>query len=119
MGSKIVITGAAGLVGQNLMLVLREAGYTDIVAIDKQAANLDLLSRLTSDVRAVCADLAVQGTWEDEFIGCDIAVILHAQITSKTSSPFVRNNIDASRLVFAAARRAMVPFVIHVSSSVV
>jgi len=119
MGSKIVITGAAGLVGLNLVLMLREVGYADIVAIDKQAANLELLSRLDSDVRAVFADLAVQGAWEDEFMGCDVAVVLHAQITGKTCAPFARNNIDASRLVFAAAKRTGVPFVIHVSSSVV
>jgi nucleoside-diphosphate-sugar epimerase len=34
---RIVITGGAGLVGQNLVLLLHEAGYRDLVVIDKQA----------------------------------------------------------------------------------
>lgn len=37
----------------------------------------------------------------------------------KTSTPFERNNVTASERVFAAVRRANVPFTVHVSSSVV
>jgi nucleoside-diphosphate-sugar epimerase len=119
MGGKIVITGAAGLVGQNLVLLLREQGYRDIVAIDKQAANLKLLGELNPGVRTVEADLAQPGNWEAEFAGAQAAVVLHAQITGKTPDPFLRNNIDASRLVYDAIRRADVPFTVQVSSSVV
>ena len=116
---KIVITGAAGLVGQNLVLLLREAGYTHLVAIDKQPSNLALLARLNPGVRVVEADLAVPGEWESELPGTDVAVVLHAQITGKSAAPFERNNIDASRLVFDALRRAAVPYTVHISSSVV
>jgi nucleoside-diphosphate-sugar epimerase len=42
---EIIVTGAAGLVGRNLVLLPREAGYRRIVAIDKQQENLDLLAR--------------------------------------------------------------------------
>ena len=90
---KIVITGAAGLVGQNLVLMLREAGYTQLVAIDKHGANLRLLAQLNPGVRIVEADLAAQGTWESEFAGCSLAIVLHAQITGKTPEPFTRNNL--------------------------
>jgi nucleoside-diphosphate-sugar epimerase len=125
--AKIVVTGAAGLVGQNLVLMLREAGFTDIVAIDKHRGNLALLAQLNPGVRTVVADLAEPGDaarggapgWAAEFEGAAAAVVLHAQITAKTAAPFVRNNVDASRRVFAAIAAAGVPYTVHISSSVV
>ncbi len=116
---KILITGAAGLVGQNLVLLMREQGYTNLVAIDKQSANLKLLGELNPGVRVVDADLAAPGAWEAEFTGADTVVVLHAQITGKTSDPFVRNNIEASKLVYEAIRKAGVPYTVQISSSVV
>jgi nucleoside-diphosphate-sugar epimerase len=117
--AKTVLTGAAGLVGQNLVLMLREAGQTNLVAIDKQPENLALLGRLNAGIRTVEADLAEPGAWEHEFDGAAAAVVLHAQITGKTSAPFERNNLVASRRVFDAIARARVPFTVHISSSVV
>jgi uncharacterized protein YbjT (DUF2867 family) len=116
---RVIVTGAAGLVGQNLVLLLREQGYRDIVAIDKQPANLALLRELNPGVRVVEADLAEPGAWEREFEGAGAAVVLHAQITGKTAAPFERNNIEASRLVYEAIRKAGVPYTVQVSSSVV
>jgi hypothetical protein len=39
--NKIVLPGGAGLVGQNLVAFLKEAGYSNIVVIDKHKKNLD------------------------------------------------------------------------------
>jgi nucleoside-diphosphate-sugar epimerase len=117
--ARIVITGAAGLVGQNLVLAMREGGWRNLVAIDKQAANLALLAELNPRVRTLEADLAEPGSWREEFAGADTAIVLHAQITGKTSAPFERNNLAASRLVFDAIKAAAVPFTVHISSSVV
>ena len=119
LDEKIVVTGAAGLVGQNLVLMLRERGHRRIVAIDKQPANLQLLARLNPGVRVLLADLAERGDWTAEFAGAARAVVLHAQITGKTAEPFLRNNVQASALVFDAIAAAQVPFTVHVSSSVV
>ena len=105
--------------GQNLLLMMSEAGYTNVVAIDKQANNLRLLSHLNPFVRIVDADVAAPGGWQYEFDGAQIVVVLHAQITGKTSAPFIRNNVEASRLVFNAIKAANVPYAVHVSSSVV
>ena len=116
---KVVVTGAAGLVGQNLVLMMREAGYTRLVAIDRNGPNLRLLGQLNPGIRVVEADLAEPGSWQDEFEGATTVVVLHAQITGKTSAPFERNNLLASELVFAAIARARVPFTIQISSSVV
>jgi nucleoside-diphosphate-sugar epimerase len=116
---KIVVTGAAGLVGQNLIVMLREAGLTEIVAIDKQTTNLELLARLNPGVLTVAVDLAQAGPWERDFAGADVAVILHAQIGGKFAEAFERNNLLATERVLEAIRRHEVPFAVHVSSSVV
>ena len=116
---KIVITGAAGLVGQNLVIELISRGYTSIVAIDKHARNLGVLQELHRDVRTVVADLAEPGDWIDEFAECRCVVQLHAQITGKSPELFVRNNLDATRCVLDAMRCHGVPYLLHVSSSVV
>ena len=115
---KIVITGAAGLVGQNLVTLLADRSDLDLVAIDRHAHNLGVLARLHLRVTAVEADLAEPGAWQAHFAGADAIVQLHAQITGKGEAPFVRNNIEATRLVLAECRRAGVPYLVHVSSSV-
>jgi len=117
--AKIVITGAAGLVGQNLIVELKQQGYTQLVAIDKHAHNLDILQKLHPDVRVVLADLAEPGAWAGEFNGVACVVQLHAQITGKTTDLFVRNNITATSHVLKATQHAAVPYMVHISSSVV
>lgn len=117
--SKIVLTGAAGLVGQNLVVELESQGYSNLVAIDKHDYNLGILRKLHPGVRCVPADLAEPGAWQDEFAGAACVVLLHAQITGKHPGPFVRNNIDATRQVLDAMRAHAVPCLVHVSSSVV
>jgi len=59
--AKIVVTGAAGLVGQNLLVELKSRGYTRLFAIDKHEHNLEILRRLNPDVDAMHADLAEPG----------------------------------------------------------
>ena len=116
---RIVITGAAGLVGQNLVALLEEKGYTNIVALDKHPHNLEVLHRLHPEVQAVHADVANPGEWEALMEGAATVLQLHAQITGKTAQPFIRNNIDATRCVLNACRRSGAPYLVHVSSSVV
>nr|WP_218625424.1 NAD-dependent epimerase/dehydratase family protein [Luteibacter sp. dw_328] len=117
--ARIVITGAAGLVGQNLIVELKSQGYSNLVAIDKHPYNLGILRELHPDVTAIEADLAVSGDWTGAFAGAQCVVQLHAQITSKFRDEFVRNNVEATRLVLAAIRANEVPYLVHVSSSVV
>lgn len=116
---KIVLTGAAGLVGQNLIVEMKLQGYTQLVAIDKHAHNLEILRKLHPDVTTVLADLAEPGDWTTAFDGAKLVVQLHAQITGKTTDLFVRNNLTATERVLAASKAADVPFMVHISSSVV
>jgi len=117
--AKIVLTGAAGLVGQNLLVELQAQGYTCLVAIDKHEYNLAILKRLHPGVETILADLAESGAWQDAFAGAACVVQLHAQITGKFPELFVRNNLDATRRVLEAVQKHAVPYLVHISSSVV
>lgn len=113
----ITITGAAGLVGLNLITLLREQGHTHITALDKHAGNLAILKRLHPEVRTLEADLATPGPWQDEVRAASIVFMLHAQIAAKSHQTFRRNNVEATELVLAGVDPSA--FLIHVSSSVV
>ena len=116
---KVVVTGAAGLVGQNLIPRLREKGFSSIVAIDKHSTNTALLERSHPAIRVVQQDLAEAGSWQEELSGCDALVIGQAQIGGLVPSEFVRNNIEATERILAAATEHRVPYFVGISSSVV
>jgi nucleoside-diphosphate-sugar epimerase len=117
--AKIIITGASGLLGQNTILVLKEKGYRNIVALDKHEGNLAILRRLNPEIEIVRADLAEPGEWEQTFEGGAVLIQLHAQITSLHLEEFERNNIRATELVLAAAKKYGIPYIVHTSSTVV
>lgn len=116
---KIVVTGAAGLVGQNLMPRLRARGFSHIVGIDKHNANTKILRDLQPDIMVVEADLAEAGDWEEHLSGADVLVLNHAQIGALTEEPFTRNNVVATKRVLDVAKAAEIPYMVHISSSVV
>jgi nucleoside-diphosphate-sugar epimerase len=116
---KIIVTGGAGLVGQNLIQRLVACKVGDIVAIDKHPANTALLRKLHPDITVIEADLAQPGDWEESFSGADALVLNHAQIGALTEEPFIANNVTASERVVAAAKAAGIGNIVHISSSVV
>jgi nucleoside-diphosphate-sugar epimerase len=116
---KIILPGGAGLVGQNLVARLKEMGYSNIVAIDKHRKNLEVLKLVQSDVNVVYGDLSKPGPWQDEFKDADVVVMLQAQIGGNDYSEFVRNNVDASRVILDTIKKYKVPQLVHISSSVV
>jgi nucleoside-diphosphate-sugar epimerase len=116
---KIVVTGAAGLVGQNLLPLLKQRSNAEIVALDKHPTNTATLRRLHPEVRVVEADLAEAGPWQDELEDCTHLVIGHAQIGGLYPQEFVRNNIQATERLLEAALRCRVPYAVSISSSVV
>ena len=116
---KIVIPGGAGLVGQNLVTRLLAAGYSNLVVLDKHPHNLDVLKTMHPNVTAVMADLSVPGDWGSHFDQSQAVVMLQAQIGAKHSDPFVANNVRSTELVLAEIKRRNVPYLVHVSSSVV
>jgi nucleoside-diphosphate-sugar epimerase len=119
---KIVITGAAGLVGQNLIPRLTAKGFTDIVAIDKHPTNVKILEQYHPTVRVLHKDLADRSQangWQSELAGCNAVVIAHAQIGGIEPAEFARNNVEATERLLEAAVQYKVPYVVSISSSVV
>ncbi len=115
----IIITGAAGLVGQNLISRLKGRFKGQIIAIDKHANNLRILCRLHPDVTIVEADLSKEGSWEDYFSPQSSIVLNQAQIGGLRYEEFEANNIQATKNILKSALKKRVPYIVHLSSSVV
>ncbi len=115
---RIAITGAAGLVGQNLVPRLKARGYS-IVAFDKHRENTRILRELHPDIEVVEADLAQPDAWMERLAGVDTLVILQAQIGGLDEAEFVRNNVTATEHLIAAARSHAIGYIVQISSSVV
>jgi len=119
MTRSILVTGAAGLVGQNLIARLKTDPSLRLIAIDKHPANTETLRRLHPEVQVIQADLAEPGDWADAFAGVDTVVINQAQIGGLDAREFERNNVDATARIVEAARAHGVGYLVHISSSVV
>lgn len=117
MTKKILITGAAGLVGQNLIAQLVRTGEFELIAVDKHPQNTATLQRLHPQIEVILADLAEPGPWQDAAATCDTIVMLQAQIGGLDPAEFERNNIVATERVLNAIRPDA--YLVHVSSSVV
>ena len=114
-----MITGGAGLVGQNLVLKLMSSRANEVIVLDKHQHNTALLTERHPDIIAEVVDMAEPGHWVRHFKGVDTVVMLQAQIGAKNAEPFIRNNVDSTKNVLDAIKTHSVPYLIHVSSSVV
>lgn len=115
---KIVVTGAAGLVGQNLVPRLKARGH-EIVAIDKHPANTRIFRQLHPDVTVIEADLAHDDGWQDALAGAEAVVVGHAQIGGLVEQAFADNNLRATERLLAALKGRDGVRLVHISSSVV
>lgn len=119
INDKIILPGGAGLVGQNLVARLKARGYNNIVVLDKHRANLKILQTVQPDITVEYADLAESGDWQRHFDGAAVVVMLQAQIGGNFYEEFVRNNVESTRLILGAITNHHVPYLVHISSSVV
>ena len=116
---KIILPGGAGLVGQNLVVRLKERGYKNLVVLDKHRANLAVLQQLHPDIVIEYADLAEPGNWQRHFNQASAVVMLQAQIGGNDYIDFERNNLNSTHLILEAIKAGQVEQLIHISSSVV
>lgn len=115
---RILLTGGAGLVGQNLVIRLKERGYDNIVVLDKNRHNLSILKSLHPEITTEVADLSRHGNWENHFEGVSTVVMLHAQIGGLQYEEFERNNIIATSAILDTMEQFNVSRLVHISSSV-
>lgn len=116
---KVILLGGAGLVGQNLVVQLRDEGFTTLVVVDKHSTNVAVLRHLHPDLTVIEADMALAGPWQDALEGARAVVMLQAQIGGEEESAFTRNNVDSTVQALAACKSHGVPYIVHISSSVV
>jgi nucleoside-diphosphate-sugar epimerase len=120
---KVVITGGAGLVGQNLIPRLTAKGFTEIVVIDKHPTNVKILEKYHPTIRVLNQDLVENegktNAWGAELAGCRALVIAHAQIGGIEPAEYVKNNVVATQRLLEAALYHKVPYIVSISSSVV
>lgn len=115
---KIILPGGAGLVGQNLVARLKVKGYKNIIVLDKHRANLAILKQVQPDITVEYADLAEPGDWLRHFENAEVVVMLQAQIGGYDYQEFVRNNVVSTNLIIDAITSNNVPYLVHISSSV-
>ncbi len=116
---KIVITGGAGLVGQNLLVTLKQSGYTNIQVIDKHTKNMAVLREQYPEVETLQADLAEPDFFHEWLVQADVVVCLHAQIGGLDASEFYNNNVVATRNMLDCLAANTSCAIVHVSSSVI
>ncbi len=119
---KVVLIGAAGLVGQNLMIQLNQfknIHNVELVAVDKHPDNTNYLRDLNPELKLLYEDVTKPGEWEQHVRNCDVVVMLQAQIGSLDSNDFIQNNIESTKMVLAAIGDINKTRIVHISSSVV
>lgn len=116
---KIMLPGGAGLVGQNTVTDLVNAGFTNLWVLDKHKENVEILRSMHPEIHVTCVDLAERGDWEYQFEGAHAVVMLQAQIGAATLEPFIRNNIESTKNVIDVIKHFNIPYTVHFSSSVV
>lgn len=117
--TKIIVTGASGLVGQNVIARLKNESDMHIVGIDKHTSNTALLRKLHPEITVIEADLAKDGSWMDAFADADCVLLNQAQIGGLEEQEFIDNNVTATENIVAAMRKHSTPYFVHISSSVV
>ena len=115
---RIIITGAAGLVGQNLIPILLKNNY-EIIVLDRNKRNLELLQKLNPSVKCIETDVSYTGNWNKEFEDTDCVIELHAQIASQKKEEFSKSNVTGVNNVLDACKKYKIKNLIHISSSVV
>ena len=119
MNRNIIITGAGGLVGLNLLSICHDL-HENIIAIDKNPKRIALIKRIFPKVDAHLIDLNNdQSTWQDLFTGVDTIIQLHAQIQDLEEQPYWDNNVHSVEKILHVAKQINCKHLIHTSSSVV
>ncbi|MBL4634893.1 MAG: NAD-dependent epimerase/dehydratase family protein [Kofleriaceae bacterium] len=115
--SRVAITGASGLLGGNLAILLREAGH-EVVCTKRPSSRIEHLGAF--DLQWVPADIGDTDALTKAFEGCDIVYHCAAStsIRKDVLPVHTQANINGTRNVVEAVRSASVRRLVHTSSVV-
>jgi nucleoside-diphosphate-sugar epimerase len=108
---KIAVTGATGFAGRHALRALISAGHR-ICALAREPRRLQEFSA----VEAVAGDLLQPASLEKLVSGTDVVVHLAGAIAARSRAEFHAINVEGTKLLADAAKRAGVRRFIHVSS---
>lgn len=116
----VVVTGASGWFGQNLVRGLVSEGRELIRCLVPHESEGTLLEVLSPSVRPVVGDVRDAATVERLFEGVGSATVVHAAGVIHppgTTRPFFDVNVGGTEVVLDAARRAGAGRFVHISSN--
>ena len=111
---KAFVTGGSGYLGRNLIRALRARG-DEVRALARSRQAVDAVTQLGAS--AVDGDLDAVAAMQAGMAGCD--VVFHSAALAAEWGPraqFERFNVDGTRNVLDAARKAGVPCFVHVGT---
>ena len=119
---KVFLPGGAGLVGLNLLALLRDQ-HPDwqLLVVDKKTEAVAIGRQLFPEVEFINEDLTqAEGMrWPNAIQNCEACVMLQAEIGNTDASQFERNNIRSTEVVLDQMRHTSIQRLVHISSSVV
>jgi nucleoside-diphosphate-sugar epimerase len=109
----LFVTGGTGFVGRHLLAALSDDNRARTTCLTRDKPRSSAAGR---DVRFVEGDLTDVGTYADALRGAEAVVHLAAQTGKASRAELTRVNVEGTRLLVEACRRAGVPRFVYVSS---
>ena len=121
--TSVLVTGACGTIGSELVRQIAETGATRIVCVDNnESAMFFLREQYRGDPRVECylTDLRDDREMKRRMEGIDIALhsaaLKHVELCEQSPTQAVRTNIDGTQNVIDAARKNDVSSVVCLST---
>lgn len=115
--TRIIVTGATGMVGSHVIKLLWERGYRNIIGIKRESSDMSLVQAYANDVEWRNADVTDITAWD--FLGPMDLIIHTAAIVSladKAVAEMYQVNITGTETIVNAALHAGIKKLIHLSS---